>query len=221
MRKLDKKTLASLIDHTLLKADASEEMVKKYCNDAVLNGFASVCINPCHVPLASRELKGTGVKVCTVTGFPLGASSYLIKAAEAELAVSQGADEIDMVINIGALKEGRLSYVEEEIKGVVAASRGAMVKVILETCFLSEKDKINGCKAALNAGAHFVKTSTGFGPGGATTEDVALLRSIVGSKMGVKASGGIRSLKDAISMIEAGADRIGTSSGLSIIEELA
>lgn len=209
-----------MMDHTLLKAVATSEMVIQLCKEARENNFASVCINPCYVRLAAEELKGSGVKVCTVIGFPLGANTPQLKAEEARLAVSEGACEIDMVINIGAMKENRFSYVEDEIRGVVAASGSAIVKVIIETCYLTDAEKEAACRAAANAGAAFVKTSTGFGTGGATAADVALMRSVVGNKMGVKASGGIRTLSDAQEMVAAGANRLGVSASLSILGEM-
>ena len=215
---IDRKTIASMIDHTLLKATATPEQIVQCCNQAKQYNFASVCANPCFVKLMSEELKGSGVKVCTVIGFPLGANSAEVKAFEAAKAVEDGADEIDMVINVGEIKAGNLKYVENEIKEVVRASQNAVVKVIIETCFLDDNEKVIACKLAQNAGAGFVKTSTGFGTGGAKAEDVRLMRQTVGNSMGVKASGGIRSLDDVLKMIEAGANRIGTSSGIAIIE---
>jgi deoxyribose-phosphate aldolase len=220
MAVISKKELSSMIDHTILKAVATEDMVRQLCSEARENSFASVCVNPCFVRLAASELKGSDVKVCTVIGFPLGANTTALKAFEAENAVEEGADEIDMVINIGAMKEGRHQYVEDEIRKVVAASKGALVKVIIETCYLTDDEKKAACQAAANAGADFVKTSTGFGTGGATAADVALMRSVVGENMGVKASGGIRTLKDALEMIEAGANRLGVSASLAILEEI-
>jgi len=218
--KIDRKTLASMIDHTLLKATATPEQIIQCCKQAKEYNFASVCANPCFVKLMSEELKGSGVKVCTVIGFPLGANSTGVKAFETEKAVADGADEIDMVINVGELKAGNLEYVENEIREVVRASQNALVKVIIETCFLDDNEKVTACRLAQNAGANFVKTSTGFGTGGAEVADVRLMRQTVGNIMGVKASGGIRSLDDALKMIEAGANRIGTSSGVAIIEGL-
>lgn len=220
MISMDKKALASIVDHTILKPEATREIVIEYCRQAVEYGFASVCINPCFVKLAAEELKNTNVKVCTVIGFPLGANSTETKVHEATAAVAQGAHELDMVINIGALKEGNLEYVEQDIRQVVSASGNALVKVIIETCYLTDEEKVIACKLAKNAGAHFVKTSTGFGSAGATAADVALMRQTVGNVMGVKAAGGIRSFKDAAAMVEAGASRIGTSSGIKIINEL-
>ena len=183
-------------------------------------GFASVCINPWFVEIAAKELKDSNVKVCTVIGFPLGASASAAKAFEAAKAVEGGAAEVDMVINAGALKEGNYAYVEMDIAEVVKAAKSAVVKVIIETCLLTDDEKVTACLLSKKAGARFVKTSTGFGNGGATAEDVALMRKTVGSAMGVKASGGIRNLQDAFAMVEAGATRLGTSSGIAIIGEM-
>lgn len=218
MGEYEKKNIAGLIDHTLLKAAATAKEIEEYCRQAVEHRFAAVCVNPCYVKLVAEKLKGTEVKVCTVVGFPLGANTPEVKAYEAAQAVAEGAVEVDMVINIGALKEGKLGYVEEEIRQVVQAAQGALVKVIIETCYLSDEEKVLACLAAQRAGAHFVKTSTGFGTGGATVEDVALLKKTVGSRMGVKASGGIKNIKDAEKMLAAGADRIGTSSGIALLQ---
>jgi len=217
---MDKKEMASYIDHTILKPDATRDEIVKVCREALQYGFASVCVNPCHVRLVSQELKGSGVKTCAVVGFPLGANTTEIKAYEAKKAVLDGAREVDMVINIGALKQGDMEYVENDIAQVVKASGGALVKVIIEACLLTDEEKIAACMAAKKAGAGFVKTSTGFGAGGATAEDVALMRRTVGSDMGVKASGGIRSFRDALKMIDAGASRIGSSSSVRIINEM-
>jgi deoxyribose-phosphate aldolase len=221
-----KATLAKTIDHTLLKAIATAEQVRELCAEARKFGFASVCVNPCWVSLCAKELAGTDVTVCSVIGFPLGANASETKAAEARLAVSQGAREIDMVINLGAAKSGDWKAVEEDIRGVVAASGEAakagetLVKVIIETCYLSDSEKVKACEAAARAGARFVKTSTGFGTGGATADDVRLMRKTVGDKLKVKASGGIRSYHDAILLLDAGADRIGASSSIAIVSEL-
>lgn len=211
--------LASAIDHTLLKAVADEASLQKLCKEAVTYRFASVCINPCWVPLCVQELKGSGIPVCTVIGFPLGANSSATKAAEARLAVSQGASEIDMVMNIGLAKSGRWNDVASDIQEVVQASKPAIVKVIIETCYLDKEEKVLACRAALAAGADYVKTSTGFGTGGATAEDVQLMKQAVGDSLKVKASGGIRTMCDAIAMLEAGASRIGASSGVAIVAE--
>jgi deoxyribose-phosphate aldolase len=220
-----KASLAKTIDHTLLKAIGTADQVRELCAEARKFGFASVCVNPAWVPLCAKELSGSGVMVCTVIGFPLGANQSEIKAAEARLAVVQGAHEVDMVINIGAAKAGDWKAVEEDIRAVVAAAAGASagkatVKVIIETCYLSDAEKAKACEAALRAGANFVKTSTGFGTGGATPEDVRLMKKAVGGKLKVKASGGVRTYHDAILMLDAGADRIGASSGVAIIAEL-
>ncbi len=209
--------IAPLIDHTLLKPEATEDQVRTLCAEAIELGFASVCINPYYVPLVAELLAGTGVRTCTVVGFPLGAGMPEIKAQEARRAVSQGANEIDMVINVGALKSGRDDWVEWDIRQVVEASRpGALVKVILETALLESTEIERACRLARSAGADFVKTSTGFGPGGATTEHVALMRRTVGREMGVKASGGIGTRAEAAEMIAAGATRIGASAGVRI-----
>lgn len=212
--------LAGIIDHTLLKPEATVEQILNLCREAVDYQFKSVCINPYWVPLAAEFLKDTGVGVVTVVGFPFGAVSTASKVQEAREAVDRGATEIDMVINIGALRSGQLATVGEDIQAVVKAVSGqALVKVILETCFLNSEEKITGCKLAVEAGAQFVKTSTGFGPAGATVEDIALFRWLVGPGLGVKASGGIRDYPAALSMIEAGADRIGTSAGIKIVTQ--
>lgn len=216
---MEKTKLAKMIDHTILKAAATEDDVKRLCAEARAEGFASVCVNPVHVPLVARELQGSGVLTCCVVGFPLGANASEIKAAEAEFAVSQGAEELDMVINVGALKAGDYERVVRDISAVVDAAAGRTVKVIIETCYLNDEEKRQACRAAMEAKAHFVKTSTGFGTGGATVEDIRLMRQAVGDTLQVKASGGIRSYADAIAMIEAGADRIGASSGLAILAE--
>lgn len=217
---MNKKQMAAMIDHTILKAVAKRDDVEKLCEEAKANNFASVCVNPIHVPLAAKLLAGSSVEVCTVVGFPLGTTSYKIKAQEAAWAVQEGATEVDMVIDVGAAKEGRFDDVESDIAGVVAASKPAIVKVILEVCYLTEDEIVSCCKAAVRSGAHFVKTSTGFGDGGATVEAVSLMRKTVGPDIGVKAAGGIRSAKDALAMVEAGANRIGCSAGLAIMAEL-
>jgi len=210
--------LAGYIDHTILKADATREQVLQVCEEAKTHGFWSVCVNPYYVSDVSEALKGSKVKVCSVIGFPLGASVTSVKAAETRLAIADGASEIDMVINIAALKNGDDSVVQKDIEGVVAALEGkAILKVILETCLLTQEEKVRACELSKAAGAHFVKTSTGFSTGGATAEDIRLMRSIVGSQMGVKASGGIRSREIALEMIEAGASRIGASASVAIV----
>ncbi|MGO8692543.1 MAG: deoxyribose-phosphate aldolase [Rectinemataceae bacterium] len=216
----NKASLAKTIDHTLLKAIATEQAVRELCAEARKNGFASVCVNPVWVPLCARELAGSSVMVCTVIGFPLGANASEIKAAEAKLAVAQGAKEVDMVINIGAAKGGDWKAVEQDIREVVKAAGNAAVKVIIETCYLSDSEKVKACETAARAGARFMKTSTGFGTGGATVEDVRLMKKTVGDKLLVKAAGGIRTYHDAILMLDAGADRIGASSGVTIVSEL-
>jgi len=205
------------IDHTLLKPDVTAAEIVRLCEEAKTYGFATVCVNPYWVRLAAKTLSGSKVGVTTVVGFPLGATSTFVKIAEARDAIANGATEIDMVINVGALKSGDLDTVRRDVEGVVQACRGqAVVKVILETGLLTEEEKIKACSISKMAGADFVKTSTGFGPGGATVEDVALMRKIVGPEMGVKASGGVRDLDTARNMIAAGANRIGTSSGVAI-----
>ncbi|MFC5542097.1 MAG: deoxyribose-phosphate aldolase [Bacilli bacterium] len=210
---------ASLIDHTLLKPDATEDQIKQLCEEAKKYRFASVCVNPCWVKYCKSLLQDTSVKVCTVIGFPLGATTTATKVFETAEAIEQGADEIDMVINIGFLKARDYERVKDEMKQVVDAASNRIVKVIIETCLLTDEEKVKACQLAVEAGAAFVKTSTGFSSGGATVEDVALMRKTVGEQMGVKASGGIRNLSDMIKMMEAGANRIGTSSGVKIIEE--
>ncbi|HBY64498.1 MAG TPA: deoxyribose-phosphate aldolase [Solibacterales bacterium] len=211
--------LASYIDHTQLRPDATRADIVKLCEEAKLYRFASVCVNPYWVTLAAAELAGSDVKVCAVVGFPLGAGTTEMKAAEAELAVRNGAREIDMVINVGALRDGDLETVRLDIKAVAGVCHrgGAILKVILENVLLTREQKIAGCEAARRAGADFVKTSTGFAAGGATPEDVALMRSVVGSDMGVKAAGGVRTRADALRMIEAGANRLGASSSVAIL----
>ena len=212
--------LAKMIDHTNLKASTVKEEILKLTKEAKDYQFASVCVNPTWVELAAQELKGTDVKVCTVIGFPLGANTKEVKVFETKDAIEKGAQEIDMVINIGKLKDGDDDYVESEIAGVVEASKGkAIVKVIIETCLLTDDEKKQVCNLAVKAGADFVKTSTGFSTGGATIEDVALMKQTVGAHVGVKASGGIRSKEDAQAMVHAGATRIGASSGIAIVTE--
>lgn len=206
------------IDHTLLKAVATKEEIMKLCNDAYKYNFASVCINPTYVSFASELLKGSDVKVCTVIGFPLGANSKEVKAFETTQAIADGADEVDMVINVGALKSKDYTTVSDDIAAVVNAANGVLTKVIIETCYLNEEEKIKVCTLAKEAGADYVKTSTGFGTDGATIEDVSLMRKTVGPQMGVKASGGVRTKEDMEKMIEAGATRIGTSNGITIME---
>ena len=210
--------LNKYIDHTLLKANATTEQIKKLCAEARQYDFASVCVNSCHVPLAKAELEGTEVKVCCVVGFPLGACFTEAKADEAALSVERGAEEVDMVINIGAAKEGNWGLVEQDIKAVVDACHPkAILKVIIETCLLTDEEKRQACLCAQRAGADFVKTSTGFSVSGATPEDVALMRETVGPDMGVKAAGGVRCTEDADKMISSGATRLGTSSGVKLM----
>lgn len=210
--------LNKYIDHTLLKADATAAQIKKLCAEARQYDFASVCVNSCHVPLAKAELEGTDVKVCCVVGFPLGACFTEAKAYEAALSVERGAEEVDMVINIGAAKEGNWGLVEQDIKAVVDACHPkAILKVIIETCLLTDEEKRQACLCAKRAGADFVKTSTGFSISGATPEDVALMRETVGPDMGVKAAGGVRCTEDADKMISSGATRLGTSSGVKLM----
>ncbi|MDY0234595.1 MAG: deoxyribose-phosphate aldolase [Gudongella sp.] len=209
------------IDHTALKADTSKNEIKKLCDEAIEYKFKAVCVNPTFVEYCSELLKGSGVNLATVIGFPLGANTSATKAFETKDAIEKGANEIDMVINIGALKDADYKLVEEDIASVVkVATKKAIVKVIIETSLLSDDEKIKACELALKAGANFVKTSTGFSTGGATVTDVALMKSVVGDKLEVKASGGVRDYKTAKAMIDAGATRIGTSSGIKIIKEL-
>ena len=211
--------IAHLIDHTNLKPDASESDIIKLCEETVDHGFASACVNPIFVPLAASFLREKKPKVCTVIGFPLGTDSAEMKFAEARFLIHQGAEELDMVLNIGALKEGNIDIIQREIGQVVNAADGNCVKVIIETCLLSTDEKVLACTLAQNSGADFVKTSTGFSFAGATIEDVKLMRETVGDGMGVKASGGIKTLADVKVMVDAGANRIGTSSSISIIHE--
>jgi deoxyribose-phosphate aldolase len=209
--------LAPYIDHTLLKPGATEAEIEKLCDEARRYRFASVCVNTSYTELCARLLAGSGVMVCSVVGFPLGAMSTEAKAFETRDAIRQGADEVDMVINVGRLKSGDYAYVCDDIRAVVRAAAGRTVKVILETALLTDDEKVAACVLAKAAGAHFVKTSTGFGPGGATTADIALMRRIVGDRMGVKASGGIRDCTTAIQMVESGANRIGASASVAIV----
>lgn len=211
--------LNKYIDHTILKANATKEEVEKICDEAIEYKFASVCVNTCYTALVSQKLKGSGVASCVVVGFPLGAMMTEAKAHEAKLAVSAGANEVDMVINIGALKGQDYEFVEKDIKAVVEASKPALVKVIIETCLLTDKEKVKACEIAVKAGAHFVKTSTGFSTGGATKEDIVLMRKTVGPDIGVKASGGVRAYESAMEMINAGASRIGASSSIDIVSK--
>jgi deoxyribose-phosphate aldolase len=213
--------IAQLIDHTLLKPEATRDEIRKLCEEALKYGFASVCVNPWNVPQAAELLRGSIVKVCTVVGFPLGATLPEVKAFEAQEALKRGAQEIDMVINIGALKSGLLDAAAEDIRGVVETAHrgGGICKVILETALLTREEKVQASLAAKNAGADFVKTSTGFSSAGATPEDVRLIRETVGVGPGIKAAGGVRTLEDLMKMVEAGATRIGASAGVKIVEQ--
>lgn len=213
------KNYAKMIDHTLLKADATKEQMDQLCAEATTYKFASVCVNPTWVSYCAQQLAGSGVDVCTVIGFPLGASTATAKAFETTDAIKNGATEIDMVINIGALKDERYDEVRNDIQAVVQAANGTLVKVIIETCLLTNEEKVKACQLAVEAGAQFVKTSTGFSRGGATPEDIALMRETVGPNIGVKASGGVRSRADFEKMVEHGATRIGASSGVAIVND--
>ena len=208
-----------LIDHTLLKPDASIEAIEKLCEEALKYDFASVCVNPGFVPLCAKLLKGSNVKVCTVIGFPLGATLPSVKVYETKEAVREGADEIDMVINVSQLKAKNDAYVYQEIKDIKAACDGKLLTVIIETCLLTDEEKVRACELSVKAGADFVKTSTGFSTGGATAEDVALMRKTVGPHIGVKASGGVRTHEDMVEMVKAGANRIGTSNGVKLLQK--
>ena len=208
--------IAKYIDHTILKPIAQRKDIEQLCKEAKEYGFASVCVNPCWVSYASELLKGSAVKVCTVIGFPLGANDSAVKAFEAKTAIEQGAQEVDMVINIGALKAGEYDIVQKDIEAVREASKGKLLKVIIETSYLTDEEKQKVCQICAACGADFVKTSTGFSQSGATEQDVALMAKAAGAKVKVKASGGIRTREDALKMIEAGASRLGTSSGVKI-----
>ncbi len=210
--------LAGMIDHTMLKADAPRDVIVRYCEEAKQYGFASVCVNSCRVPLVAKQLEGSDVKVCCVVGFPLGAMLTEAKAAEAKYAVAAGAQEVDMVINIGWMKDKDYEAVQSDIEAVrEAAGKDAILKVIIETCLLTDEEKVKACELSVAAGADFVKTSTGFSTGGATAEDVALMKKTVDGKALVKASGGIRTNADALRMVEAGADRIGVGNGVPLL----
>lgn len=212
-----KQNIANMIDHTVLKAFSTKEDVIKVCKEAKEYGFFSVCINPTHIELAKKELEGSNVKVCTVIGFPLGANTSEVKAFETKDAIKKGAHEVDMVINIGALKDKNYELVYEDIKAVVdAANKQALVKVIIETCYLTDEEKKIACELSVKAGTDFVKTSTGFGTGGSTPEDIKLMRDVVGPNIGVKASGGVRTQDDAKAVISAGCSRIGASASVAI-----
>lgn len=215
------KNIASMIDHTLLKPEATEDMIRSLCSEAKEYGFAAVCVNPFYVSLAKEVLKDSEVKVATVIGFPLGANSKDVKAYETIKAIEDGANEVDMVINIGALKHKEYDVVRNDIKAVVdAAKNKAIVKVIIETCLLNQEEKIKACELAMEVGADFVKTSTGFNTGGATLEDVKLMKTVVGNNLQIKASGGIRDYETALAMIEAGASRIGASASVKIVKQI-
>ena len=212
-------SIAKKIDHTMLKADATSETIKRYCKEAREYGFASVCVNSCWTKKCAEALKDSDVNVCVVVGFPLGAMDTKSKAFETKTAIENGADEIDMVINVGWLKSGRYSDVENDIREVKKACGDKHLKVIIECCLLTDEEKVKACELSERAGADFVKTSTGFSKSGATVEDVALMRKTVGDRLGVKAAGGIRDGKTAVAMIKAGASRLGCSAGIKIIEE--
>ena len=209
--------IASYIDHTVLAADAGQETIEKLCEEARQWKFASVCVNTCWTAFCAEKLKGTGVNVCSVVGFPLGAMCTRAKAYEAACAVEAGATEVDLVINVGWLKDGKYDLVENDIREVKKACAGKLLKVIIETCLLTDEEKVRACELSVKAGADYVKTSTGFSKGGAKAEDVALMRKTVGKNTGVKASGGIRTYEDAMKMIEAGASRLGCSAGIAIV----
>jgi deoxyribose-phosphate aldolase len=216
----EQRRLARMIDHTLLRPDATPEQVRKLCAEALEYGFYAVCVNPVNVELAAGLVQGSSVRVCSVVGFPLGANTTEIKVREAERAIADGAREVDMVLNVGALKAGAFEVVEQDIAAVAKAAHagGAICKVILETGLLTDGEKVEACRRAVSAGADFVKTSTGFGPGGATAADIALMRRTVGPRVGVKASGGIRTYEAAREMVAAGATRIGASASVQIIQ---
>lgn len=214
---MNKQELAKMIDHTILKPEATEAEIMQLCKEAVEYGFASVCINPSMVKKAATILEGSEVKVCTVIGFPLGATTSEVKAFETKQTIEDGATEVDMVINVGKLKENNLEYIKNDIAAVVNAAKGkALTKVIIESCLLTDEEKVTVCTIAKEVGADFVKTSTGFSTGGATKEDIKLMRETVGPDIGVKASGGVRSNEDAMTMIENGATRIGASASIAI-----
>ncbi len=215
-------SLAKYIDHTLLKPDASEAQIRKVCDEAKKHQFASVCVNPSYIKLVAEQLAGSGVAPCVVVGFPLGATTPEVKADETNTVILNGAKEVDMVINVGAVKSGDWALVKRDIEAVVGAAKGrALVKVIIETCLLTDEEKVKACTVSKLAGADFVKTSTGFSTGGATVEDVRLMRQTVGPMMGVKASGGVKDYNSAVAMIKAGATRLGTSSGAVIVSGAA
>ncbi|MGN0316481.1 MAG: deoxyribose-phosphate aldolase [Lachnospira sp.] len=206
-------------DHTILKADATKDEIRAICEEALRYSFASVCVNSCHTAFVKNELKGSDVATCVVVGFPLGAMDIESKAFETKMAVKNGADEIDMVINVGALKDGDYDYVKADILAVRNECNGKILKVIIETCMLTNEEKVKACELAVEAGADFVKTSTGFGSAGATITDVSLMKTVAGSRAKVKAAGGIRDYNTAMAMIEAGADRLGTSATIKIVND--
>ncbi|MCK4312493.1 MAG: deoxyribose-phosphate aldolase [Candidatus Cloacimonetes bacterium] len=218
MENLDINKIAKMIDHTELKSNSGQKKILNLCNEAKMFGFVSVCINPHYVKFAYEQLKGSKVLVCSVVGFPLGMNTSELKALEAKKAARDGAEEIDMVINVGAMRDGKYDFVKNDIRKVVKASNPSHVKVILETCYLTDDEIVRACELAVEAGAHFVKTSTGFGAFGAFPEHIRLMRKTVGPDIGVKASGGIMNFKDAWRMIKAGANRLGTSAGVMILE---
>lgn len=220
VKKYTAKELSQFIDHTLLKPEAAAKQIQTLCEEALAHHFFGVCVNSCFVPLASQILKGTEVKVVSVVGFPLGAMSTLAKAYETSLAIKTGAEEIDTVMAIGSVKEKNFKQTTEDIRQVVKAAEGKIVKVILETCLLTDEEKVSACQCSQEAGAHFVKTSTGFSTGGATLNDVQLMKKTVSSSMQVKASGGIKNTQQALDYIAAGATRLGTSSGIALIQGL-
>lgn len=218
----EKHAVAALIDHTLLRPESTPDDIEQLCDEALIHCFASVCVNPCWVPLAARRLEKSPVRVCTVAGFPLGANATVVKLHEASVSRQQGAEEVDMVMNVGALRAGDYHLVHKDIADVadVVHNGGGILKLILETCLLSDEEKTKACRLAMEAGADFVKTSTGFSKSGATVEDVRLMRNTVGERVGVKASGGIRTLSFLHKLVAAGASRIGTSAGVQILGEL-
>jgi len=218
---MKKEQLAQTMDHTILKATATQEQVQQLCEEAKAIGAASVCVNPFYVEQVKKLLVGSAVKTCTVIGFPLGANTKEVKAFETKDAIARGAEEVDMVINIGALIEGDEDTVYEDIKAVVEAAAGALVKVIIETCYLTDAQKKTACALCVKAGADFVKTSTGFGTGGATVADIRLMREAVGEKARIKASGGIRDYESAVALVDASADRLGVSASIAILEGCA
>lgn len=221
MQALNRKDIAELIDHTLLRPDASYLDIKRLCEEALQFGFYSVCINPCFIKMAKELLKDSNVRVATVIGFPLGMTLTEVKVYEAMNASLLGADEIDIVINIGALKSGDWETVRKDISDVIMATKGLIHKTIIETCYLDDNEKRRAVEIALEVGSEFIKTSTGFGPLGARVRDIRLIKSIVGDAAGIKAAGGIRTLKQVLSMLKAGATRIGTSAGVRIVREIA